>query len=72
MIATLLYTAVRQTVAFHRLTPSRDQIFFVDPDTNDPPRLLPGQDALPVYSDVAYSPDGMKMVFSCHMRSASE
>ncbi len=42
----------------------RYQLFFVEPDS----QALPAQDEWRDYSDIAYSPDGKRIVFSCHKR----
>lgn len=74
MLASFAWSPTESRILFVKLDPEtrRHQIYYVDPDTQDPPRLLPGQDDLRNYSDVAYSPDGKKIVVSCHMRTASE
>jgi Tol biopolymer transport system component len=48
------------------------QLFAVDPDTKDPPQLLPAQDSMRHYADIAYSPDGKKIVFSCQKKVAGK
>jgi len=74
MLASFAWSPLESRILFVKLDPEtrRHQIFFVDPDTQDPPRLLPARDDLRGYSDVSYSPDGKKIVFSCHKRTASE
>jgi Tol biopolymer transport system component len=42
---------------------SPTQLYAVDPDTNDPPERLPGQDPGRSNSAGAFSPDGKRMVF---------
>ena len=74
MLASFAWSPIESRILFVALDPQtrRHQIYFVDPDTNDPPRLLPGQDDLRGYSDVSYSPDGRKIVFSCHLRAVPD
>lgn len=74
MLASFAWSPLENRVLFIKPDPAtrRHQIFFVDPDTKDIPQLLPAQDDLRGYSDVAYSPDGKKIVFSCHKRVAVE
>jgi len=48
------------------------QLFALDPDTKDPPQLLPAQDSMRHYADIACSPDGKKIVFSCHKKEAKK
>ncbi len=50
------------------LKAQRFQIFALDPDTTLPPKVLPVHDPLRHYADIAYSPDGKKIVFSCQKR----
>jgi Tol biopolymer transport system component len=50
----------------------RYQLFFVEPDTKAAPQLLPAQDDLRDFSDITFSPDGKKIVFSCHKRVSIE
>jgi TolB protein len=46
----------------------RFQLFTLDPDTKLPPKVLPVHDPRRHYADIAYSPDGKKIVFSCQKR----
>ncbi|MEK6262821.1 MAG: DPP IV N-terminal domain-containing protein [Planctomycetota bacterium] len=45
------------------------QIYWIAPDTKEPPQLLAGQDERRHYSDVSYSPDGKQILVSCHKRT---
>jgi Tol biopolymer transport system component len=49
----------------------RSQMYLLDPDSDDPPQLLAGQDPRLHYVDVAWSADGKKIVASV-MQPASE
>ena len=74
ILASFAWSPIENRILFVKQDPEtrRYQIYFVEPDAKDPPRLLPAQDDLRDYSDVAYSPDGKKIVFSCHKRSSPE
>jgi TolB protein len=43
----------------------RYQIYWIAPDTKEPPELLAGQDERRHYTDVSYSPDGKQILVSC-------
>jgi len=63
--------AARQ-ILFIQMNPvaQRYQIFSLDPETTLAPKALPVHDMLRHYTDIAYSPDGKKIVFSCQKRMA--
>jgi TolB protein len=44
------------------------QQYAIDPDSNDPPQLLPGQDPARSNTAAAYSPDGKRLALVCSPR----
>ncbi|MDB5384639.1 MAG: translocation protein TolB, partial [Planctomycetaceae bacterium] len=74
ILASFAWSPLENRILFIKQDPvtRHNQIYFVDPDSKDPPRLLPVLDELRNYSDIAYSPDGKRIVFSCSKRTSFE
>jgi Tol biopolymer transport system component len=70
VVPTLAWGAATKQILFIQQNPEaqRFQLFTLDPDTKLPPKVLPVLDPLRHYADIAYSPDGKKIVFSCQKR----
>ncbi|MDA0832285.1 MAG: hypothetical protein O2955_10740 [Planctomycetota bacterium] len=67
ILPTIAWSPDGKQILFSKNSLDRDnprQIFFVDPNTPDPPRILPLQPANRWIEDMSFSPDGTRLTFS--------
>ena len=71
ILASFAWSPDGSHVLYVKLCPERDhyQIYSVSPAGSDKPKLLTGQDPERSYADIAYSPDGKKLLISAWKRT---
>jgi len=74
ILASFAWSADGSHVLYVKMCPERKryQIYSATANSEEPPKLLSGQDPLRNYSDIAYAPDGKKLLLTCHKPKPAE